>query len=497
MERIQRELRRAHRTLSLIYKEISEVIRCSIGSRLPTVRQGGAHSSEENRDNITLYERRGSALTDVSRGRGCRLDNNLTNTDKVQELQRKLYLKAKSEDNFRFYALYDKIYRMDVLKKSWQRVKTNHGASGIDGKTIKDIEEEGVEDFLKGIQEELRRKEYRPSPAKRVYIPKPDGGRRPLNIPTVKDRVVQMALKLVIEPIFEADFEDNSYGYRPKRSAQQAALEIRKYLNNGLTNVVDADLEDCFGSIPHRELLDMIARRIVDGRVLHLIKLFLKAGVMEEGRVRVDEKGTPQGGVISPLLANIYLDRIDKGWKSLNKSARLIRYADDLVILTRYRAEKALSELQQLTIRLKLNQKKTRIVDTEKGSFDFLGYSFKKALNRRKTRRVAYFWPSQKAEKLIREKIRKITNPARPIKVEEVIKELNPVIRGWVNYFRIANSSKKFGKIRLYGANRVRKFMRRRRNKSRYGYKEYPDEYLYRRLGLYGDYRLSWTKALR
>ena len=427
------------------------------------------------------------------------MDNSLTNTDKVQELQRKLYLKAKSQSDFRFYALYDKIYRMDVLKRAWQKVKANHGSPGIDNRTIKDIEEEGVDDFLKGIQEELRIKEYRPSPAKRVYIPKPDGRLRPLSIPTVRDRIVQMALKLVIEPIFEADFEDNSYGYRPQRSAQQAALEIRKYLNYGLTKVVDADLEDCFGSIPHRELLDMIAARIVDGKVLWLVKLFLKAGVMEQGQKRVDETGTPQGGVISPLLANIYLDQIDKGWKSLNKFARLIRYADDLVILTKYNAEKAFSQLQGLTtnLRLKLNLKKTRIIDAEKESFDFLGYSFRKALNRKKTKMVAYFWPSQKAERTIREKIRKITNSARPIKVEEIIKELNPVLRGWVNYFRIANSSRKFSKIRLYGASKVRKFMRRRRNKSGYGYKDYPDDYLYKRLGLYRDYRLSWAKALR
>jgi RNA-directed DNA polymerase len=427
------------------------------------------------------------------------LDNSLTNTDKVQELQRKLYLKAKSQSDFRFYALYDKIYRMDVLKRAWQKVKANHGSPGIDNRTIKDIEEEGVDDFLKGIQEELRIKEYRPSPAKRVYIPKPDGRLRPLSIPTVRDRIVQMALKLVIEPIFEADFEDNSYGYRPQRSAQQAALEIRKYLNYGLTKVVDADLEDCFGSIPHRELLDMIAARIVDSKVLWLVKLFLKAGVMEQGQKRVDETGTPQGGVISPLLANIYLDQIDKGWKPLNKFARLIRYADDLVILTKYNAEKGFSQLQGLTtnLRLKLNLKKTRIIDAEKESFDFLGYSFRKALNRKKTKMVAYFWPSQKAERTIREKIRKITNPTRPIKVEEIIKELNPVLRGWVNYFRIANSSRKFSKIRLYGASKVRKFMRRRRNKSGYGYKDYPDDYLYKRLGLYRDYRLSWAKALR
>ena len=308
-----------------------------------------------------------------------------------------------------------------------------------------------------------------------------------------------MALKLVIEPIFEADFEDNSYGYRPRKSAQQAALEVRKYLNYGLTRVIDADLEDCFGSIPHRQLLDMIARRIVDGKLLRLIKLFLKAGVMEEGRRKIDEAGTPQGGVVSPLLANIYLDQIDKGWKPLNKFARLIRYADDVLILTRYGTEKVFNRFQQLTIdlKLKLNLKKTRIVEAKKESFDFLGYSFRKALNPKKTKVVAYFWPSQKAERAIREKIRKITNPCRPIKVEEVIEQLNPAIRGWVNYFKIANSSKKFGKIRLYAAKKVRKFMRRRRGKSGYGYKNYPDDYLYNRLGLYRDYRLNWAKALR
>ncbi len=240
----------------------------------------------KDRDNITLSERRGSALTDVSdEGRNCRLASSLTTPDKVQELQRKLYLKAKSEVNFRFYALYDKIYRKDVLIKAWEKVRANHGAPGINGVSIEDIEEKGVGVFLKGIQEELRGRRYRPSPARRVYIPKPDGRLRPLSIPTVRDRVIQMALKIIIEPIFEVDFEDNSYGYRPKRSAQQAVLQVRRYLNCGLTKVIDADLEDCFGSIPHRELLDMIAAKIVDGKVLHLLKLFLKAGIMEEGKV--------------------------------------------------------------------------------------------------------------------------------------------------------------------------------------------------------------------
>jgi group II intron reverse transcriptase/maturase len=427
-------------------------------------------------------------------------NNLLTTRDKVQELQRKLYLKAKSQPNFRFYALYDRVYRMDVLKKSFKYVKLNHGSAGIDGRSLKDIEEQGVDDFLKTIQQELRTRKYRPLPLKRVYIPKKDGAKRPLSIPTVKDRVVQMALKLIIEPIFEAGFEDVSFGYRPKRSAQKAALEVRKYLNYGYTNVIDADLEDCFGSIPHRELLDMIARRIVDGKVLHLIKLFLKVGVMEQKEISINnDTGTPQGGVISPLLANIYLDQIDKGWKSLDKYARLIRYADDLVIMTKYNVKASLFKLQNLTEKLKLNlnQKKTRLVDTEKERFDFLGYSFGKAENPQKTKRVVYYWPSKNSEKAIRKKIRKLTNPKRPIKVEQLITELNPVIRGWVNYFKIANSSRKFGKIKLYAAGKVRKFMRRKRNKKGYGYKEYPGSYLYGQLGLYSDYRLSWTKALR
>ena len=426
-----------------------------------------------------------------------RLNENLTTTNNVQELQRKLYLKAKSKPNFRFYALYDKIYRMDILWRAWLKVSANKGSAGVDGVSIEDIEKSGAEKFTDELQEELRTGAYRPTPARRVYIPKPDGRQRPLSIPTVKDRVVQMSLKMVIEPIFEADFEDNSYGYRPQRSAQQAVAEIRKYLNYGYTEIIDADIEDCFGSIPHRELLDMIAKRISDGKVLRLIKLFLKAGVMEQGIVKGDRTGTPQGGVVSPLFANIYLNQMDKGWKPLNKFARLIRYADDLVIMTRYQSDKLFLKLQSLItkLRLELNVQKSKIVKADEESFNFLGFSFKKAVNQGKTKKVAYLWPSQKAEKGIKEKVRKITNPARPIKVEQVIKELNPVIRGWVNYFRIGNSSIKFGKIRWYIANKVRKFMMRRKNKSGYGYKRYPDEYLYKKLGLYNNYRISWMNA--
>lgn len=421
-----------------------------------------------------------------------------TTEDKVQELQRKLYLKAKSEPNFRFYALYDRIYRLDVLTRAYERVKQNHGSPGIDGQTIKDIEYQGVETFIKGIQDELRTKRYRPTPVRRVNIPKPDGKKRPLGIPTIKDRVVQMALKIVIEPIFEADFEDNSYGYRPRRSAQQALQEIRKYLNYGYNRVIEGDIRDCFGTIPHRELIDMIRTRIVDGSVLRLIKMFLTAGVMVDGEIKVDDKGTPQGGVISPLLANIYLDKLDKGWKSYNRIARLIRYADDFVILTRYKAEDLLMKLRWLIsgLGLDLNLEKTKIVETERETFDFLGFTFKRARSR-KGKVVAYYWPSHKAEIGIKARVREITDIRRAVKIVEIIPELNRTIRGWVNYFKMGNSSKKFGKIKWYVENRVRKFMRRHGKRYGYGYKQYPSSYLYGELGLYSDYRVSWMKAVR
>ena len=423
----------------------------------------------------------------------------LVTTSKIQELQRKLYLKAKSEPKLRFYALYDKTYREDVLIQAWQKVRSKRGAPGIDGQSIEDVERAGVEEFLKKIQEELKTETYKPQPARRVEIPKTGGGTRTLGIPTVRDRVVQQALKLIIEPIFEADFEDSSYGYRPKRSTQQAAEEVCKYLNYGLTQVIDADIEDCFGTIPHKELLEMIARRIVDGKVMRLIKLLLEAGVMKDGVVENDDTGTPQGGVISPLFANIYLDRIDKGWKPLTKFARIIRYADDLIIMTKYDIDKRLEKLQKLTgeLKLSLSKKKTRIVNAEKESFDFLGYSFKKALNKTGTKKAAYYWPSEKSIKKIKAKVKAITNPAKPVEVKQVVEELTPVLRGWVNNFRTGNSSKKFGIVKRYAASRVRKFMSRRRDKAGYNYKEYTDEFLYSELGLYNDYKIRWMKTLR
>lgn len=420
----------------------------------------------------------------------------LTTAQRLQGLQRKLYLKAKSEPNFRFYMLYDKVYRWDVIEEAWEKVRANYGKPGIDGITIEEIENSDVGKYLNSIQRELIDKTYKPASLRRVYIPKKDGSKRPLGIPTIKDRIVQMAVKLVIEPIFEADFEDTSFGYRHKRNAHQAVQEIRKYLNFGYKEVIDCDISDCFGSIQHAELLNMIAKRIVDGKMLHLIKMFLKAGVMQEEQR--SNKGTPQGGVISPLLANIYLDKLDKGWKlRFAPVAKMIRYADDIVILTKDKAKGLAISLNRMLkdLKLTLNVKKSKIVNAEEKPFGFLGFSFKKAYSQRTQKKSAIFWPSHQAEMSIRQKIKTITNFRRPIKVEQVIEELNPRLRGWVNYHRVANASKKLLKVRHYAETRVRKFIRRRGKKRGFGYKDITQDYLYNQLGLFNDYHVKWMKA--
>lgn len=422
----------------------------------------------------------------------------LETPQKIRDLQRKLYLKAKREPKFRFYLLQDKVWREDILQHAYRLVRVNGGAPGIDGETFQSIETgEGEAKFLSTLRQELKEKSYRAQPVRRVYIPKADGRKRPLGIPTIRDRVAQMAVKIVIEPIFEADFEDCSYGFRPQRDAHQAVEAVRQALYTAHPYVLDADLQQYFDTIPHDKLMQVIAGRISDRHILNWIKQWLSAAVVEEDeegkrRTKRSERGTPQGGVISPLLANVYLNLFDRMFRSYCQAtglaAKLIRYADDFVILMRGGVGQTRTKVKQMIegLKLTLNEEKTRVVDAREGSFDFLGFSFCRKRNPKSGKLIALIEPSHKSERHFRDEVREFTarrTHSRP--QQEVVERVNRYVEGWVNYFYVHNSTRVFTRQRFFLEQRMRKYLQRRRQRRGFGMKQWPASRLYQELGLY------------
>jgi RNA-directed DNA polymerase len=425
----------------------------------------------------------------------------LQTPDSVRRLQRALYVKAKNEPAYRFYLLYDKVYRDDILTHAYRISRAARGARtpGVDGVTFEDIEAAGREEWIAGLRRALHEQTYRPMPVRRVLIPKPGGGERPLGIPTIRDRVVQTAVKLVVEPIFEAEFDDSAYGYRPKRQATEAVRAVHDALCDGYTDVVDADLSKYFDTIPHQELLQSVARRVADRPLLHLLKMWLKTPVEERdergGRHmrggKRSTRGTPQGGVISPLLANIYMHRFLRAWRTRGKGehyqARVINYADDFVILSRGCATEALAWTRwaMTHLGLTLNETKTCLRNAQRESFDFLGYTFGRDRYRKTGQTYLSAKPSKKSVQRVKRAVRAVLRPGNHEPWVEVRDQLNRILRGWATYFNYGSRATAHRAVDNYVYDCVRHFLRRRCNVPTRGTRRFSAERVYGPLGVF------------
>jgi len=423
----------------------------------------------------------------------------LVTPDKLRRLQEALYTKAKQEPAYRFYLLYDKVYRVDILAHAYALSQQKGGAPGMDGVTFADIEAAGVELWLAAVQEALRTQTYRPDPVRRVLIPKPGGGERPLGIPTIRDRVVQTAALLILQPIFEADLEPTAYGYRPGRTALEAVQAVHRALCAGHTEVVDADVSKYFDTIPHAALLQALARRICDRKLLRLLKMWLKAPVAEPtagggwrftGGKR-STRGTPQGGVVSPLLANLYMNRYLKAFRRAGLDrrygARLVNYADDFVVLCRHGASEVLARTRRwLThMGLTLNEQKTRVCDGRKEPFTFLGYTFGPMRYRKDGHWYLGAAPAKQAVQRIKGRIRQILRPSNQAAWEEIVRELNTGLQGWAHYFSYGTRLMAYRAVDHYVYERVRHFLRRRHKVPSRGTRRFPADLVFGELGVF------------
>lgn len=439
----------------------------------------------------------------------------LTPPTSVQKLQTALHVKAKQSPNQRFHALYDKVYRKDLLSHAYECCRANGGAAGVDGQGFTEIKAYGLERWLGELAQELRDQRYRPVAVRRVYIPKPDGRQRPLGIPTVKDRVVQTAALLVLEPIFEADLPPEQYAYRPGRSALDAVVEVHRLLCKGHVQVVDADLSGYFDSIPHAELMKTVARRVVDGSMLHLIKMWLEAPIEEDdgkgGKHRSTPgkdagRGTPQGAPISPMLSNLYMRRFVLGWKRLGHEgrlkARIVNYADDFVICCRNNAQEALDAMREMMRRLKLtvNESKTHICRIPEETFDFLGYTFGRCYSWKNGRPYIGTKPSPKRIARLCQAVSELTGRGYARQTaEELVAKLNRILVGWANYFCRGPVSRAYQNVDRHSRHRLRQWLRRKHGERRIDYKKYPDAYVDGELGLVRlaglPRRYAWAKT--